>query len=112
MEMSRDEAELQFSKWRSERDPVRLMVRTPLDEFTGDGEAAGILRVHFDTRWRTHEVWRLVLSISDATFKFLDPREAPIPVVRESVMGKYECAVEITLPIGAHFVLMEHKLHP
>ena len=106
MQVSADEARLLFVKWQEATTPVRVKLLSAMLIFDGEGAVTGVgpeaLELH-------GESFHLTIPLTDAAFSFSDPREIPVPSVRESESAKYEFGVSIEFANGERMVLLEIK---
>lgn len=53
--------------------------------------------------------WQFTIPLEGARYVFSDPREIPIPAIRDAETAKYEFGLAIELPSGDRLVLLEIK---
>jgi hypothetical protein len=103
---SADDARLLFSKWQETSPSIRIKLMSSSLIFDAIGTvtdfAPGSLQLGGDS-------WQFTIPLGDVTFSFSDPREIPVPSVRNLETEKYEFALSIRLPNGEELVLMELK---
>jgi len=103
---SPEDAHLLFKRWNEDSSPLRIRLRSTAVIFEGVGllEAfnSGVLNLGGNS-------WQLAIPLDGASFIFSDPREAPVPSIREAEASRYEFGLSLNLANGDRLALMELK---
>ena len=104
-----DDARLLFDRWMEDSRPLKVRLWTSGVFFDAVGIVAGFRPDHLEIGG---ESWKLTVPIAGANFSFADPREIPVPSVREIEAAQYEFGIALDLPNGDRLVIMELKGSP
>jgi len=106
MDASAEEAHLLFQRWSESSTPVRIrLVSTPVI-FDGVGAVQAFRDSSLELGG---DSWQITVPLTGATFAFFDPRDIPLPSVREAETSRYELGLAVDLPSGDRVVLLELK---
>jgi hypothetical protein len=101
-----EDAHLLFARWQEQSRPLRVKLLSNRLVF----EATGTVGEHTTAALQLNgPAWQFTVPIEGAEYQFSDPREIPIPTVRDIETAKYEFGLAIGLPSGDRLVLLEIK---
>ena len=100
------DAHLLFSRWKDDSSELRVKLWSPSLVF----EAVGCVGEFTHAALQLNGPdWLFTVPIESAKYTFSDPREIPIPAIRNIETAKYEFGLAIELTTGDRLVLMEVK---
>jgi len=101
-----EDAHLLFARWKEEAPVLRVKLWSPALVFEATG---GVGEFTHAALQLNGPAWQITVPIESAKYTFSDPREIPIPAVRDIETAKYEFGLAIELINGDRLVLMEIK---
>ena len=105
MTVSLEEALLLFNRWSDQSVNVRVKYSSGSVIFEGVGSS----ELNGNAIEFRGNSWRLVLPLESAEFVFSDPREIPVPRLRDAESAQYEFGMAINLANGDRVTLLEMK---
>jgi hypothetical protein len=106
MNTSPEDAHLIFDGWKDRGSPLRVQLRNSSLIFEGRGI---VTHSAMESLGLGGDTWRFSIPLEGAAYEFSDPREIPIPSVRETESAQYEFGLAVLLASGDRLVLVEFK---
>ena len=100
------DAHLLFARWKDEAPVLRVKLWSPTLVFEATGFVGEFTHAALQLNGPD---WQVTVPIESAKYTFSDPREIPIPAIRNIETAKYEFGLAIELATGDRLVLMEVK---
>jgi len=106
-----EDARLFFDRWKEEQPALKVRLWSSALFFDAVGTVADFTA---ETLELGGDSWKFTIPLEGVKFSFSDPREIPVPSVRESETAQYEFGIALQLPNGDQLVIMELKAsaHP
>ena len=101
-----EDARLFFDRWKEERPSLKVRLWVSALIFDAIGTVADFTS---QTLELGGDSWKFTIPLEGVSFSFSDPREIPLPSVRESETAQYEFGIALQLPNGDQLVIMELK---
>lgn len=104
-----EDAHLFFARWKDDQNPLRIKLWSPGTVFEAIGYVGEFTHAALQLNGPD---WQATLPIESAAYTFSDPREIPLPSIRNIESARYDFGLAIELPTGDRLVLMELKQDP
>jgi len=101
-----EDARLFFDRWKEEQPALKVRLWSSALFFDAVGTVADFTA---ETLELGGDSWKFTIPLEGVKFSFSDPREIPVPSVRESETAQYEFGIALQLPNGDQLTIMELK---